>query len=230
MAIISPSAIVTEIRGKVGDVVFSRNASGPYVRAYVSPVQPGSAGQLTYLDNTNLNVDAWRNLTDLQKSQWNKFSRKHPYQDALGNRRTYTGYQLFCKNNWWNRRLGFAQILEPKTPRTFRPFVYTVTWGNSNNQVVNLSNPSQVPDMRLIIFATRQVLASKKKFFRPDYRYITTFNATASGSFSINVVYKAVFPGNYVEGNRIGFWVRLLDIQTGFMSKGYYWDNIIDFP
>lgn len=229
MAITTNSALISEIRGKVGNLVFSRNASGPFVREYVSPVQPNSAGQQLYTSITADLTEYWRELPPRSKIRWKDFARDYPYYNALGQQRFYTGYQLFCRQNHWIYRRTDTVIYDPLPPRDFVPFSASVDWPSPLTMRMTLQNPGQLTNMFFLLYATTQVFASRTKFFRPDYRYFAAVANTATGPFSIYTVYRNVFPVIITEDMRIGFWVRIFDQNTGWMSPGYYWDQIVTF-
>ena len=66
--------IVSEARGKLGGVVFSRNTSGAYARQKVSPVQPRTPAQLNQRSRLTAVSKVWETLTQNQREAWKAFS------------------------------------------------------------------------------------------------------------------------------------------------------------
>ena len=113
MAIINFSPLISEARGKVGDVIFSRNTSGAYVKQYVDPGSPQSGLQLTYQTYYSGVNFSWKNLTDNQRAAWRAAAEVFPNKNRFGNERKMTGYGLFMKLNLNRRYLGQSTNQDP---------------------------------------------------------------------------------------------------------------------
>ena len=70
MANIRTGSIVSDIRGKVGSEIYSRNRGGAYVKAYAAPVQPGNANQIAAQTNLSDAVAAWAALPESDRIKW----------------------------------------------------------------------------------------------------------------------------------------------------------------
>lgn len=78
MALIKTGSIVADISGKVGDNIYSRNASGPYVKTFAAPtITPSTYTAAAQQALADANV-AWQNLTDIQFNNWVQFSKQFP--------------------------------------------------------------------------------------------------------------------------------------------------------
>lgn len=119
MAKIKFSALVADVRGKVGGNVFSRNASGGYVRTYVSPVNPSTIPQQFVRAIFAVLTAGWRALTSANRTAWFEATPFYPYQDKLGETKTYTAQQLYMKLNQNLRTVGLPPIDVPATPAVF---------------------------------------------------------------------------------------------------------------
>jgi hypothetical protein len=76
--------IVTEARGLVGDVVFSRTRGGAVSRSAPVRVDPWTTIQTDYQDIFKAGALRWNgNLTDDQRNAWRKFSQQYPRVDQL---------------------------------------------------------------------------------------------------------------------------------------------------
>jgi len=87
MALIKTGSIVADISGKVGDNIYSRNASGPYVKAFAAPtITPSTYTAAAQQALADANA-AWAALSDVEYNNWVHFSAQYP-------RRTFhNGYQ-----------------------------------------------------------------------------------------------------------------------------------------
>jgi hypothetical protein len=229
MAIFTNSALIGGIRGRVGNVVFSRNSAGPFIREYVSPVQPFSPGQELYIDTITTLTTEWRNLPDNKKIRWKNFCRDYPFTDALGNIRYYNGYQMFIRQNWWRFVLLATVLDEPLPPREPPLYTFSFTVDSSSNLLqISVANDSPDNTFQFIIYFTDQYFATKTKFFRPDYRVVHNFGGSFNGTASLTTRWRTVFGmATFATGKRIGGWLRILDRETGWMTPGIYNDTLI---
>ena len=105
MARVQYGAIVTKIQGKLGGHIFQDNAFGSSMKAWVIG-KPHSTSP--HLDNglslsapNNLTkcVNAWGNMTDLERQAWNNFASTFPQPSKNNPAVSLPGYQLFVKYN-----------------------------------------------------------------------------------------------------------------------------------
>ena len=89
----------SEIRGKIGGKVYSRNASGAYVRKFVKPVNPSTSLQATARNNFKTISQAYRDLSDADKASYEAMRQYYTRQDSVGNTVTPTASQLFARIN-----------------------------------------------------------------------------------------------------------------------------------
>lgn len=99
MAIIKTSALVSEIRGKVGGVVFARNRGGAYVRQFVSPVQAETEARTEARGRLGQISAAWETLTDAQRQGWTDYGQAVGTTNALGDTHPISGISAFVRSN-----------------------------------------------------------------------------------------------------------------------------------
>lgn len=103
---------VIDARGSVGGNVFSRNASGAYVRARVKPVNPNSDRQsriraimasrtASYLDSAS----------SAQRVEWGVFASNMPEKNKLGEDIRFSGFVQYIKSNVAALNAGLPAIL-----------------------------------------------------------------------------------------------------------------------
>lgn len=99
MAKLVKSDIIKEIRGKVGDKVYSKNHYGYSVGKVqkapkgFTPFQKNWQTVFKYLANL------WPQISQEQRDRWNNFARTFRVKDKLGNSFSYTGQNLFTMLN-----------------------------------------------------------------------------------------------------------------------------------
>jgi hypothetical protein len=89
----------SEIRGKVGGKVYSRNASGAFVRQYVKPVNANSSLQQSVRNNFASLSGAYRDLSDANRATYENMRTFYKTTDSVGNVVTPTAPQLFNRLN-----------------------------------------------------------------------------------------------------------------------------------
>jgi len=117
MAIIKLGTIVVGIRGTLGGVTYSANASGTYAKQWKYPRRPAHPRQ-TNIQNTLTRIpDAWRNLTAGQRADWETFAADAAQEltNALGETYFISGFQWFTKINMWALSIGFTIRSTPPT-------------------------------------------------------------------------------------------------------------------
>lgn len=141
MATWVPSALVSDIRGLIGNQVFSFQKGKHYIREHnPNPNQPNSAAQQAINANVSDLSSWWYHLTDTQQGMWNKFA-------SLQNR-ALSGFNAFLGVNLSLYSSGIPNPtrrdhppLTPATPTSIQDFAVvsgsptqnTVSWTIPNN-------------------------------------------------------------------------------------------------
>ena len=100
------SALATDIKGKAGGSVFSRNSGGLYFRnnpsggGRKSPKWDAARARFSSL------ASSWKNLSNSQKLTWNSAVDNFNTTNAFGENRVPSGYELFMRLNAPLKNLG----------------------------------------------------------------------------------------------------------------------------
>ena len=89
----------SEIRGKIGGKVYSRNGAGAYVRKYVKPVNKNSATQQTARNNFASVSGSFRTLSLGERQTFVDMAPFYKRTDSVGNLVQPTASQLFSRIN-----------------------------------------------------------------------------------------------------------------------------------
>lgn len=106
MARIKPSALVSDIRGKIGGSVFQRASSGLVVRAKSTPVNKRTATQNISRNIAFLTANAWLQLSAADRDQWVNYVQYNPVNQRNSRELFVSGQQAFLKFN--NYRLQYS--------------------------------------------------------------------------------------------------------------------------
>jgi len=110
MAIVKFGTTVVGVRGTIGGIVYSANASGPHARLWAKGSNPRSELQtLTRARISGLGV-LWAALSDVEKAAWDYFGLHPPEFDtnSLGIRYYLTGWQWLVRVNQRRQSCGLG--------------------------------------------------------------------------------------------------------------------------
>lgn len=97
--------------GKQGGIVWSHNASGPYVRNRAIPTNPNTARQVAVRNAMRSISIAWDLiLTQVQRDAWNVYAANVSWQNRLGRTITLTGINHFIRCNVPRVVSGIARV------------------------------------------------------------------------------------------------------------------------
>lgn len=227
MAIVKYSALVSDIRGKQGGNVFSRNRGGGYVRTYVKPTNPSTPQQMFVRSQFQALVQTWKGLTDAVRAAWNAATVNFPYQDSLGNTKYYSGQQLFIKLNLNLLASGTGQNNDAPVAETVAaPGLTGVTTLTSASIELAFTEATVPAGAKYLILATNGLSAGVSNPPRSKYRQIAVFNAAADPEGDLIADYSGVF-GAPLPGQRVFFIVRNIDQSHGQASSDVLANKVV---
>ena len=131
MAKFLPGIVISDIRGKHGGGVFSKNRGGNYTKRKVTPVNPKTTSQVTSRSLFASLSQQWRTLTQAVQNAWIAAVTGYGKTNIFGDLKNPTGLQLFVKVNANLVVSGGAKITAPAAPKgvsvvTIGALTYTV--------------------------------------------------------------------------------------------------------
>jgi len=219
----------SEIRGKVGGKVYSRNASGAFVRQYVKPINANTALQQGVRNNFSTLSSAYRDLSDASRATYDNMRTFYKTTDSVGNVVTPTAPQLFNRLNGvllQNGNINVTNVLSVCPPpvnligtTSSAPTYVTATTTLHSN--VNFANGGTVvpSDQALIISATTAISAGIAKV--PSKLFARIFNSAAgndTASTNLHTAYVAVY-GLPTAGDTIYMKFQTYSITTGQITS-----------
>lgn len=222
MAKITFGAFVTDIKGKVGSTVFQANKAGAFVRNKVVPANPQTTPQVRVRSDMSAISAAWRGLTEEQRLAWSAAAPNFPYQDRLGQTKTYSGQQLFVKLNLQLLSVNPSQSLVTTPPLAVELPGGTIDLDSVENQTtamnigidVNVTGYVQA-DHWLEIEATPGLSPGVMRPALSKFRLVTVANpANLTALVNIGTAYTDVI-GVQEVGSKISFQVSIVSKSTG---------------
>ncbi len=206
---------VSEIRGAIAGTVFSRNASGAYMRNRVKGTVSNSPAVTAQRQLFTALVSGWRDLTDEERNSWREGAQAFTTSDAVGERVVYTPNQLYMKLN--GNLLAAGLPTNAVCPRAvaFPNIVPSLDPSVSSLAVLLDSVPGAdfVTTVEGAAPTSQGVMSSNSKPFK---KLLT--ETGASDTIAINGAYGTVYGGALV-GDKVFVRVFLISRESGEKVK-----------
>lgn len=192
MAIFTPSSTISEIRGSIGENMYSRNHYKPYIKPRKAPRFDGTDAQLQFNDALRTAVAGWQSTSEAVRQNWNNYAEKFTTRPRLGYRSKMNGYNLWVKAVMLMSTIGLSVPGAPTEPEQF-PIV--------TNALVTCEGG--------ILLVTLELSYYSERWYSEWW-----FSAPASpGTMSINSVNRKFIDRSVMDAARIDF--DLSDIYQG---------------
>ena len=179
MAIVRPGNIIVDIRGKVGDTVYSRNNAGPFVRSRIVAPQVPTQLQLDQQALMTALSTAWSGtLTEPQRATWRQYAHQHPRPNRWGNLTAKTGQNAFVRANAYYYRIDQALHFSSAPPAPpLPPPAFTFTADAAADTITIALPPTTFPapfaGLRLYAFIGEPTVQGVN-YFNRSTRYAAT--------------------------------------------------------
>ena len=191
MAIIQPSALISNIRGKVGGVIFQLSRSGNIVRSLTIPVNKRSQLQTKTRNNTFNILQNWIGLSDAQRATWSAYVQYNPILQKNRLKLHITGQQAFIKFNSYRLEYDLPILEIPVFNKCdLTPITLTLS---STGAILSITTDRALvsTDEFIILFLTVRFSNSVNN---PGSRFkIIKFTTTSTDTFDITAAYTAIF-------------------------------------
>lgn len=228
MATIETGSIVADIRGSVGNEIYSRGPGGLYVKSRTSPAQPASA----YRDATQATftalTQAWSGtLTESQRQTWRQYANTWKTPNRLGRQIQTPGLCHFVKCNFYPH-LVTALIpfltAPPGGPTHIPSFTFTAN-GSTNQVAIALppTNYDPLPDELNLYLSIGKEMNAGRNYYSTPWRY-SGWNHW-NGSVWTNDPWTVNTPWPISAGKKL--FTRLVAVLADGETSGHYQCNVI---
>lgn len=191
MATITPSALISEIRGKVGSQIFSRNRGGTYSKSYFVPTNPNTTFQASHRAIVGNATAEWKALSQADRDAFIVLAAGHPQKNVLGQTIFWSGFNLFV-HLWVNMvqagNIGFVIPAEPIDTPTIEP---VVTASVASGISINLNQSFSNFVFRAISFASAPVSPTVNYFTVSRVNYFSFRRLDLANPWNATTVYTA---------------------------------------
>lgn len=208
MAIDVPTELFTVASGSVGDVVFSHNQHGPYIRDRTFPTDPATPQQLAVRGFMTQLVTAWRTaLTPTERRAWDAFALAVPRRTALARRTNAGGLAMYIRANV--PRLQAGPVVSPRVdqaPTSFTAPPLTLITRVVLNYVDDTLHPFFDPDdawanefRSPVLFWASPPVAPTRNFYKGPYRFAGEINGGPLGVVQNPATIPLPFPADATD-------------------------------
>lgn len=214
MAKVKFSALVSEMRNKLNGSVFSKNRAGNYLRNKVTPVNPQTSFQTAVRSALTAASQAWRALTEAQRTAWNNAVSNFTGTDIFGDVKTPSGINLQNKLYLNANTIGGTPLTTPPSPgvSVAAPDVTIVT--DSAPQTFTVSSPlAAVPAGESWVISATENSSPGINNFKGKYRVVAVLPAATPLPYAGIAAYTTKF-GAVVANQKIGVEVKAISSTT----------------
>lgn len=221
MAKIELGAIVTDVRGKVSGVVFSKNKGGAYVKAKVSSVQPRTPEQIfTRSVFARLSKAYSNTLDNAQRDAWQRLAGNFPSRDIFGNTHVLSALAMFQSVNAVIRHAGLDLLTDPPVNQDVMQMLSITVTATASGPSLDVSFlPSPLNGNHVIYIYATPPLPPAVKYIERRFRFLGVGPLGDISPSSFLAKYTDRF-GTLIAGQRIGFQVCVANLSNGAVNVG----------
>lgn len=214
MASVKYSSIVTDARGSVGGVTFSRARGGAYARSRVTPINPQTSRRAQVRGSFAAIAQSWQALSSTQRESWDLYAEETPSTNRLGETFFPSGFNRYVGANQLIGLIGGSPIvLAPSTPGLgpSAEISYDTVSVDQNSVVFDTISFAEATGSDLLLFQIGGVLSAGAGAYYGPYVALTypTPPATVTA-----VTASASFQGTgLVTGQRRPFRVQVVTVD-----------------
>lgn len=216
MALVKFGAGVSEIRGKEGGVIYSRNAYGAYMKAKVSPVNPQTAKQQAQRALMGNLAQSWQTLTPAEKAAWENLGEQVTRINVFGDSTTYKGFGIYMRLNRNLSVVGESALTVAPSPPEMDPVVLGTFTAAVTGPAFNFGFTPTPLDANtyIVVYATNNIITGRQ-FVKNYYRLIHSAVSFASAT-DLYTAWNSYFNNVLIEDATVFVKVKTIDKDTGF--------------
>ena len=221
-------SFITEGSGKIGGQVISRNHYGTFTKTKVTPYNPQSSRQLAVRANQKTITQLWSTLSDSQRLGWIKESELHPQKDRFGKVHYLSGFGLFTKCNVVRLNLSLSALTSPVALRQFVEWNVISIKAFSLNPAIWLFLTPLIPRGFYIQVFGSKVVSPGINYIKGQLSYLGYISDNQSFPVNLYPLWLTKYTGTLNNGYAILFELRLVDLNSGFVSNSVKYKCVIE--
>ena len=227
MGSIISSSLVSNVRGSVGNLTYSTNRYGPYVRS--KPLTGGAdTPKFTIATDRFANAGtAWTNLNDLDYAAWVAFSENFRKADFNSTSRKWLPQGLFIRCHVFRQMLGLSGNPQPVMPTSVDFQSLTVSRSTAADYTFTLNGGIASTDHGVIYYTSHPRNQSVRSLNTVQQISFSTNDYTPGVPVNKRGAFDVGFPAEWpVTPARLFGSVRVIHKESG-MQVGKDWDSML---
>lgn len=220
-------AIVTNVRGSIGDQTASKNRFGNFMRARVIPFEGGSTYKSIMRGYFSTISGSWKLLTQDQRDQWNKNSLLFSFQDCFANLRHLSGFNLFVSCNMFRFITARSLIVLPPVPTRINPVSIISCVADFSTQTVTVTLSGNILASQTLMFYCSLGTSAGVSRYHGTYYYVYALDSYVGLTRSITAQFLARFSAVPAAGQKLFFKSVVFNRFSGLSSLPQYCSTII---
>lgn len=191
MARIVYSALIESIRGSIGGTTFQKNAYGYTVKKKPNMCRPNTPDQQVQKIYFSRAVNAWQNLTNAQRTDWNTWASTYPQYAKHNPTSQLSGFAVFTRVHVYRFMTGEAIDTNPSYfDYNEDTLTFTVTLAAGVLRIV-VDSLLEEESWRIPLFISRP-FSDSQNFVGTRVRYVS-WTTSADQSKDITAAYVAKY-------------------------------------
>ena len=218
MAKVKFGAVVSDTRGSIGGVTFSKARSGAVVRRSHKPtLKQTSMTQPVRSSLANLAKRWFATLTQAQRNAWIALAAANPVVDVFGNTHVLTGQQFYVRVNQLRNQVPLAYIDDAPADQSVTALLtFSVVATAPATLTLTFTGTPLDGSHRLYIYASPS-LSPGKVATKSDMKFIGVSGLAQASTYAAGVQYTARF-GNMVATKLISVMIAAFRDDRGALS------------
>lgn len=214
MAKIKFGQIISEARGKIAGMVFSKNRSGNFIRQKVTPINPGTGYQIAVRTSLRTASKKWQTLSDDVRNEFYAQAQNISLKNSLGDPIRISGYNFFvglCRD-----AVTIGQATPTSYPGRTEPSQIVTCSGACSygpDKILLTFTPAVPAADRWVIYATKP-LSLGVNFVKSEYRIIGYLVNGNISPFDVTALYTTKFGAIPQVGKQSFFKLTPINIAT----------------
>lgn len=185
MAKFIPGAVISDIRNKLGGVVFSKSRYGNTIRKRLKPTNPKSTLQRSVRGSFSAQSKGWDALTTAQQAAWTAWAAANAFTDKFGGSKNLSANAAFVRVNRLRATVGLAQSTStPGSLGTYPP-TPTAAAAASGAGTVTITTPAQSASSGFYVIRSTAGLRSGVNFAGSKLRIAGVVAASAAATTAV---------------------------------------------
>lgn len=232
MAKITFSGIgITEMRGKLGTEIFSRNAQGAYVKSFVVPTNTITALRTAARDNFASAVSLWTLIDSAQLTTWQELQSRVFKSSKVAQRYRLTPRSVFISSNYNLLCSGQLPIMVAdafsKLEQIAKFSIVELTSTNFRLSVEFVGGSFIVPENHALVVSASNCVSAGIKSKKNGLVVVSVLDEFSDASdFNIVTDYSSIYSAPVV-GKNVFLSFHLVNVINGLASVRHFGFSVV---